>query len=167
MTDQTEATAATDTDTGGNAQEPKRVTELPEWAQNELSRARNDAATYRTKLRETEKSLSETQAELNSTVDRTAELEVKLNDVEISGLKLEAALEVGVPGEHLKAFADRLRGNNSDELKADAEAAMAMFGVTQSNTQARATDPTAGLGNQPKKTGESAFGDFVKGRLSR
>lgn len=144
-----------------------KVEDLPKWAQDELSRARNDAASYRTKLRTTEDSLKSTQDQLKEVTDKVADTEVKLHETELTGLKLEAALQVGVPGEHLKAFADRLRGSTAEELLVDAEAAKSMFGVGTSSN-GRATDPSAGLGNSTgKKTPEDAWQDLFTKRLGR
>lgn len=155
---------------GADLSQIDSVEKLPKWAQDELSRARNEAATYRTRLRDAK---SEVEAEVRESVKqevqdltgKLSDLEMKLSDADLKSLKLEAALEVGVPGEHLKAFSERLRGTTADELRADAEAAKSMFGFNASN---KATDPTAGLGgNEPKKTPESAMGDFIIGKLSR
>lgn len=161
---QTTTDTASGSETGGNA--PKKVADLPQWAQDELSRARNDAATYRTKLRDTEQALNDSKTELQTVNDKAAELEVKVGELELNGLKLDAALDVLIPDGQVKAFADRLRGNTLDDLKADAEAVTKLYNVQASG--GRATDRTAGLGaNQPKPTPESAFGNFVKSRLSR
>jgi len=159
-------------DSGIDLSKIDSVEKLPKWAQDELSRARNDAASYRNRLRDAK---NEVEAEVKQSVQSEVEkLKTELSDlkgqlasVEIDSIKLDAALEVGVPGEHLKAFASRLQGSTAEEIKADAEAAKALFNLAP-NAGSRATDPTAGLGgNQPNKTPESAFGDFVIGKLSR
>jgi len=149
----------------GNVSASKDESQLSDWARAELSRARQEAASYRVKLRETEQALTTVQTELKSAADRSAELEVQLSDTQLNALKLQTTIEIGVPGEHAITFADRLRGSTAEELKADAEAAKALYGLGNANT--RYTDPSAGLGNgQTKKTPEAAFGEFIKSRLS-
>lgn len=163
MTDENATVTNDEGTTSTESAAPKKVAELPEWAQSELSRARTDAATYRTKLRAAEEQLTTVQGELQAATDKASDLEVKLTETSLTSLKIDAALEIGVPGEQLKAFADRLRGNTPEELRADAEAVKALYGV---GVPTRATDPSAGLGNgQPKKTAESAFAEFVQKQL--
>jgi hypothetical protein len=158
------------TDSGIDLSKLDSVEKLPKWAQDELSRARNDAATYRTRLRDAKSEVeAEVRAEIQNEVkglnDKVADLEMKLSDSDLKSLKLETALEVGVPGEHLKTFADRLRGTTAEELKADAEEAKKLFGL---GNETKATDPTAGLGgSEPKKSADNLLGDYVLGKLSR
>lgn len=146
------------TSTGKGAQ---NVSELPEWAQNELSRARNDAASYRTKLRETETARDNFEKTLNDEAAKTKTLQTEIDDLKLNSAKLDVALEAfDVKGEQLKAFADRLRGNTPDELKADAKTVVDTFGIAPGKNT-RHTDSSAGLGNDKPPTGESAFADAV------
>lgn len=153
---------------GKSAAEIKKIEDAPKWLQDELSRARDDAAKYRTRLRDAKSEVeAEVRSELSKEVDdlktEVSDLKGKLTIAESEGLKLDAALAVGVPGEHLKAFAERLKGTTLDELKADAETAKKMFGAGTS----RATDSSAGLGDSSNVTPESAFGEFVKKSLKK
>jgi hypothetical protein len=148
------------------AVEATKVEDLPKWAQDELSRARNDAAGYRNRLKTAK---DEVQAEVQKTFDdkvlaltnENTELKNKATDFDMSMLKLDTALEIGVPGEHLKAFAARLQGSTPDEIKADAEEVKKLFGTGTS----RATDRSAGLGNQKPEDAPSAFADYVGKQL--
>lgn len=146
-----------------SAAEAKSVAELPQWAQDQLSRARNDAASYRTKLRETEAARDSLQSSLDAEAAKAKALEVERDDAKLFGLKLDAALEAQVPGDALKVFADRLRGSTPEELKADAETLKKSgFGVQATG---RATDRSAGLGNDKPSTPEDAFGSFIGDKL--
>lgn len=146
-----------------NAAEAKGVADLPQWAQDQLSRARNDAASYRTKLRETEAARDSLQSSLDAEAAKAKALEVERDDAKLFGLKIDAALDAQVPGDALKVFADRLRGSTLEELKADAETLKKSgFGAV---TPGRATDRSAGLGNQKPSTPEDAFGSFIGDKL--
>lgn len=147
------------TSTGKGAQ---NVSELPEWAQNELSRARNDAASYRAKLRETETARDNFEKTLNEESAKIKNLQTEVDDLKLNSAKLDVALEAfDVKGDQLKAFADRLRGNTPDELKADAKTVVDTFGIAPGKNNTRHTDSSAGLGNDKPPTGESAFADAV------
>lgn len=147
--------------------------ELPQWAKDELSRARDEAARYRTRLRDAKKEVEaevrqEVQKDLDELSTQLSDLKGQLTNSTLNELKLDAALAVGVPGEHVKAFASRLQGASAEELQKDAESAAALFNFDKTNANGRATDPSAGLGgNNPKLTPEDAFGAFVSGKLSR
>lgn len=140
----------------------QNVSELPEWAQNELSRARNDAASYRTKLRETETARDNFEKTLNEENTKVTALQSEVDDLKLNSAKFDVALEAfDVKGDQVKAFADRLRGSTPDELKADAKSVLETFGIAPGKTTSRATDRSAGLGNDKPPTGESAFAEAV------
>lgn len=90
--------------------------ELPEWAQSELSRARREAANYRTSLREAQAALEgaktpeEFEAATTKLTDRIAELELEV-------LTAKVARDHNLPTE----LASRLKGNTEEELAADAK----------------------------------------------
>jgi len=176
MADNTNASDATATGDGDKASgsaattdaaEATKVAELPKWAQDELSRARNDAASYRARLKDAK---SEVEADVRkgfedkllAAQNEKTELQNKLTDSQLFGLKIDAALAVGVPGDHLKAFADRLRGDTFDDIKKDAETIKQTFGV---GATGRATDRTAGLGNDKPSTPDDALGGFIGQKL--
>lgn len=149
---------------GSSNDSVKNVSDLPQWAQDELSRARANAASYRTRLRETEGVRDELQASLDAETEKSKGLMVERDDAKLFGLKLDAALEAQVPGDALKVFADRLRGNTVEELKRDAETLKnGGFGVAP--LTGRATDLSAGLGNNKPSTPEDMFGSFVGSKL--
>lgn len=169
MPDSTDANNTTDTgneagDKGAATSDVKSAADLPKWAQDELSRARNEAAGYRTKLRDAETARNDLQKQYDAETAKVTGLTTDLSDAKLFGLKLDAALEVGVPGEHLKAFADRLRGDSADELKKDAETVKQTFGVGTA-TGGRAPDRSAGLGNDKPSTPDDLMASFVGGKL--
>lgn len=156
----TEANAGNDANT--NAAQAKSVADLPKWAQDELTRARNDAASYRTRLRDTEAARDGLQASLSTEEQKAKALEVEVGDLKLSGTKLDVALEAyGVEKDKVKAFADRLRGSTPEELAADGKSIMETFGVAPT-TKPRATDRSAGLGNENQTpTAEDAWSDIM------
>lgn len=154
------ANGSTDTT---NAPEAKSVSDLPKWAQDELSRARNDAASYRTKLRETEAARDGLKTSLDDEASKKTALEVEVNDLKLGSTKLDVALEAyGVEKDKVKAFADRLRGATPEELAADGKSIMETFGVAPTK---RATDRSAGLGNEKPPTADNVWSDFVGDKL--
>jgi ribosomal protein L12E/L44/L45/RPP1/RPP2 len=159
----TEATG-TVTSASTTSNDAKSVSELPKWAQDELTRARNDAASYRTRLRETETARDGLQASLNTEEQKAKALEVEVGDLKVSNTKLDVALEAHVGDKEkakIKAFADRLRGATPEELVADGKSMMETFGVAPSSTK-RATDRSAGLGNENETpTAEDAWANLV------
>lgn len=166
-TEPAEASKSADNDGSIDLSKLDSVDKLPKWAQDELKRARQDAANYRTRLNSVSDELrAKIEGEFNSQIEalngELAELKAKAEEATLWQMKLDAALEVGVSGKHLKDFAERLRGTTFDELKADAEQAMSIYNIGTD----KATDPTAGLGgNGPKTKPEDAFGNFIKSSL--
>ncbi len=151
------------TSTGKGAQ---NVSELPEWAQSELSRARNDAASYRTKLRETETARDNLQKTLDEESGKVKNLQTELDDFKLNSAKLDVALEAfDVKGDQVKAFADRLRGSTPEELKTDAKSVLETFGIAPGKSTTRATDRSAGLGNEKPPTAEDAFSKAIAKQL--
>lgn len=172
MPDKTDAeNAATggENSTDGAGALATKVSELPQWAQDELSRARSDAASYRARLKDAKSEVEtevrkEYEGKLTEATNKVTEIQTKLTDSELFGLKIDVAIDSGVPGESLKTFADRLRGSTLDEIKADAEAVVKAFGVGAST--GRATDRSAGLGNDnTNATPDDALSDFVSKSL--
>lgn len=151
----------------GNA-EPTKVSELPQWAQDELSRARSEAASYRARLKDAKSEVEtevrkEFEGKLTEATNKVTELTTKLTDSELFGMKVDAAIELGVPGESLRVFADRIRGNTADEIKTDAEAVAKAFKVNAGPQ--RHVDRSAGLGNEQTANPDDALGDFVSKSL--
>jgi len=154
-------------DKGTQTSNAKNVSELPEWAQAELSRARNDAASYRTRLRETEQARDDLKTSLEAEAGKAKALQTEVEDFKLNTAKLDVALEAyGVEGTQVKTFADRLRGSTSEELVADAKTLMETLGVAPGNTtKPRATDKSAGLGNEKPPTAEDVWSSFVGDKL--
>lgn len=92
-------------------------TELPDWAQKELKKARGDAANYRTKLREMEQRFenAKSQEEYEAALSELREE----NEKQARALLVEnVALKYKLPDE----LAARLQGATREELEADAKA---------------------------------------------
>jgi hypothetical protein len=85
---------------------------------------RDEAARYRTRLRETEKARDEALSKLETVSGQVTELTTKLAPTEALALKYSVALDLGLP----KVLAGRLTGNTEEELKADAESLKALLG---------------------------------------
>lgn len=143
------------------------VSELPEWAQQELSRTRSEAAKYRRERNTLQKSLqdkdsSDTDAQSRAEIDRLAgELDAAQRDA----AKLRAALAADVPPPFIADFAARLVGGTDEELLADAQRLRELVGLPN-RTRA---DPSQGEGRDTDASAESpadAFAAFISDRLT-
>jgi hypothetical protein len=90
--------------------------ELPEWARKELTKARNEAANYRTRMREAEDKLKSAKT--------PEEFEAAVTEFRASNAALERQIQVtkvaakyGLP----EALAARLQGDDEAALEADAK----------------------------------------------
>lgn len=154
---------------GTSAAEPKTVAELPQWAQELISKTRQEAADYRTRLREAKDEVRgeikvEFEQQLNELNGKLAEKDQLLADTQLNSTKLEVALDAGLAGQQALAFAKRLRGTTKEELEADAKEALAIFGTPGTS---RATDPSQGLGSEPAKDPAQIMGEFIASRLGK
>lgn len=90
---------------------------LPDWAQKELTRARGEAAKYRTQRNELQDKLKD--AKTPEDIEAaTREYVEKVEGLELQLTRERIAHQFKLPDE----LAERLRGATEDELKADAEA---------------------------------------------
>src|SRR5690606_7009349 len=146
-TEPAEAPTSADNDGGVDLSQLDSADRLPKRAEDGWKGGRQDAANCRSRLHGGAGALrAKIEGEFNSQIEalngELTELKAKAEEATLWQMKLDAALEVGVSGKHLKDFAERLRGTTFEELKADAEQAMSIYNIGTD----KATDPTAGLG---------------------
>lgn len=91
--------------------------DLPEWVQKELTRARNEAAKYRTQRNDLQDKLKDAKSPEDIEA-ATREYVEKVEALERELARERVAREFNLPNE----LAERLRGDSEDELKADARA---------------------------------------------
>jgi hypothetical protein len=142
--------------------------ELPEWAQNEIRRARTEAAKYRRERNTAQKALQDTAADTTNAQSRAEvdQLSSQLSAAQLEATKLRAALAADIPPTHVADFAARLVGDTHDELAADAVRLRALLGLPDR----KRPDPSQGAGVQGNATGATpaeAFAAFVQDRLAR
>ncbi|MFE7480014.1 hypothetical protein [Streptomyces sp. NPDC057552] len=109
---------------------------LPEWARKELVKTRNEAAGYRTRLRDAEVKLSEAKS--------PEEFEAALSEVKLQNAALERSLLVTrVAGkfELPEILADALKGDTPEELEAHAKALRAIVAPPHSPTLSGGLNP--------------------------
>jgi len=150
---------------------PAKVEDLPDWAQKVISDARAEAANYRTRLRDAkDEAKGEVQAEFQKQLDERDKLlsdkESALANTKLEADRIRVALKAGVPGDRAEAFGSRLRGSNIEELEADAQSALEVFGAPVVGSS-RATDRTQGQGKPPPKSTDDIFGDFITSQLGK
>jgi hypothetical protein len=102
---------------GAGGESSSSEDELPDWARKELAKVRNEAAGYRTRLRDAEAKLSEAKT--------PEEVEAALADVKAKNAELERSLLVSTVARKFDLpaeLAGRLQGSTPEELEADAKA---------------------------------------------
>lgn len=128
---------------------PQSKAELPQWVQDELTEARNEAAKYRTQKNE---AVEAAKAEVTESFSkRVEELEAALSakDGEAAGSRneverLKAALEAGIGADKVLGFADLLKGENPEELRSHAEELKKLFTNGEVSKSTPAFDPSQG-----------------------
>lgn len=129
---------------GTTPPEPKTddVDSLPEWARKSLTAANQEAAKYRTQLREVQDKLKD--AKTPEEVDAiTRELSEKATKAELDAARERAGRKFGLPD----AVVGRLTGDDEAAILADAESLAPLFG----KQQASPPPPTPSGGREPKR----------------
>lgn len=163
-----ETQATTETKPAETAPVTNDESVLPGWAQRELKSVRNEAASYRVAARDAKTAaLNEVKAEISALSDEKAAIQAAHDGLTLELNKFKAALEVGIPGESIEAFTERLKGTTPEELKADAEKLKSYFAVPATRT--RPVDPTQGKGSDDgvALTPEAAFAQMLTSKLQK
>lgn len=122
---------------GEDPEEKPDLDSLPSWARDQLTKARKEAAGYRTKLRETEP-LAQKAKELEEASKTEAQKLAEERDThrsradksEVALLRMEVALDKAPETMSLaqvRKLSKRLSGSTQEELEADAEELFAEF----------------------------------------
>lgn len=119
--------------------------DLPQWAREAISRANNEAATYRTQLRTKTEEHTAALGQIQVLTDAKTAAEAATASQALDALKLRTALTVGVPGDKAADFAELLKGDTEADIKAHAEKAFGLLNLTPAQ-QKTAVDPSQGLG---------------------
>jgi len=145
---------------------------LPDWARRAISDANAEAAKYRLKAQTAaEEAKAETKKayddQLRALASEKTSISEERDKANIGLTKLKVAIAAEVPGEQAVVFADLLKGNTEDELKAHADQLKSMFG-TPAGRQ-RATDKSQGAGGNASgvKTPAELFADMVQSNLKK
>lgn len=151
-TQDTETAEATEAET--ETQEVQNVEDLPEWAQKAIEKANKEAAKYRVRARDAADEVTKTlEAKHREEVESLREkYEGALFESESTKLRLtrqSVALEMGVPADKVAQFAERLRGESEEELRADAKELYSVMGLddTRKTGKSRLTDPSQSAGH--------------------
>ncbi len=151
---------------------PGSLSELPEWAQTEIRRARTEAAKYRRERNAIQKALADKDtAEHGEDQESSAELQRLSGDLATAqrdAARLRAALAADIPPTQVADFAARLVGDTDDELAADATRLRELLGLTAppgrrrpDPSQGAGLDTTGGAATSPAE----AFAAFVQDKL--
>lgn len=154
------------------------LSELPEWAQTEIRRARNDAAKYRRERNAIQKALADKDADAADHAGERAEdqesraeidrLTGELTTAQRDTARLRAALAADVPPGQVPDFAARLVGSTDEELAADAIRLRELLGLPAPPERTR-PDPSQGAGidtaTGSATTPAEVFSAFIQDRL--
>lgn len=144
---------------------PRKVDELPEWAQRELKGARDEAARYRTQLREIQESVKdlktaeEFEAALSAADEKTRQVEAELDRVRV---RQQVRDEFpNLPG---KAF-EFVKDGTVEEMRAACEELASLVGATGG----AAGLPRKGGGLAPAEETDAEFDarEYVRSRVPR
>lgn len=127
----------TDAEQPEGEQETDKDSDLPEWAQKELTRVRSEAADRRVQLREAQEALSKakTPEEYEAAVQ---EFTTKIESLERQILVDSVARQFDLPPE----LAVRLSGGTEEELKADAKLLAKFAGTEEPESLGGGLNPT-------------------------
>ena len=143
----------------------RKVDELPEWAQRELKGARDEAARYRTQLREIQesvkdlKTVEEFEAAMSAADEKTRQLEAELDRVRV---RQQVRDEFpNLPG---KAF-EFVKDGTVEEMRAACEELASLVGATGG----AAGLPRKGGGLAPAEETDAEFDarEYVRSRVPR
>lgn len=149
-----EPTEATEEQASEESQEESLPDDTPEWVQKELRKTREEAAKYRTRLREAEEKLAgaKTAEEFEAAL---TEMRTKNAELENSLLRADVARRFGLPDD----LAARLQGADKAALEADAKSLQRY--VTTNH------EPDLSGGLDPSDGGEADFDPVVLARQAR
>lgn len=145
MSDTTSTPEGTPADSAPEATPPAETFSL-EYVQQ----LRGEAAKYRNEKKSAvEAAKTETAQEwegkLNTEKSKYAELQSKYDAKSVEMAKLLAAIELEVPSDKLLSFADLIKGDDEDSIKASAKSVLDLVGGFAEKPDP-ATDPTQGKG---------------------
>jgi len=150
---------------GGQDGAARKVDDLPEWAQRELKGARDEAARYRTQLREVQesvkglKSVEEFEAAMAAADEKTRQVEAELDRV-----RVRQQVRDEFPALPAKAF-EFVKDGTVGEMRAACEELASLVGAAGG----AAGLPRKGGGLAPAEETEGEFDarEFVRSRVPR
>lgn len=127
--------------------ETQAADELPQWAREKLTKANNEAATYRVRAKDAEDKArqeltSEFETKLNTLSDEKSAIAADLKAAQLETMRLLAALSAGIPGESAVEFAELLKGETQEDLTTHAEKVKGLMG----SQKPKVMDRSQGLG---------------------
>lgn len=148
------------------AQPAESKNEIPEWARQQISKANQEAASYRVQLREATEARQKLEEQVSSLSTTKSELESQLAFKSTDFDKLATAIQAEVPHEHVFSFANTLKGDTAEELAAHAAELKSMFGISRGPSPA--IDRSQGQGGQPSASDPaSEFAKLVQSSITR
>jgi len=107
-----------------------------------------------------ETKLTEITGQVQALSTQKTEAETRAATAEANLLKLNVAIQAGIPGGDIADFVDLLQGSTEEELKASAQKALKFYNP-QSGAQP-AYDPSQGRGGNPSNVPDTAEAQFLQ-----
>lgn len=140
--------------------------DLPDWARDQITKANQEAATNRVKLRQVEQERDSLAEKLTTLSSEKTDVSTKYSSIQGDFDKLATAIQTLYPESKIFAFAKTLQGGSEEELTAHAAELKEMFGL--SNAPSPATDRSQGRGGEPSNSDPaSLLAAFIKPSLTR
>lgn len=152
------------------------VSDLPQWAQDLIGDLREKDAKSRVARRNAvNEAITDAEQRVRADYDgkiealnkTVADLTAANSASTALNTKLRVALDAGVDSADAASFADRLKGDDEDALKADAVELLKTYRPSSSTGRTPATDRSQGHGTATESTDAEDFGAFVLGQLDR
>lgn len=140
--------------------------DLPDWARDQITKANQEAATNRVKLRQAEQERDSLAEKITTLSSEKTELSTTYSGVQGDFDKLATAVQTLFPDSKVFAFAKTLQGGNEAELTAHAAELVEMFELSKAPTPA--TDRSQGHGGEPSGSDPaSQFAALINANLTR
>lgn len=140
--------------------------DLPDWARDQITKANQEAANNRVKLREVERERDSLAEKVSTLSSEKSGLESTYSERQGDFDKLVTAVQTLFPDKpQVFSFAKTLQGSNEEELSAHAAELKEMFGL--SNAPSPATDRSQGHGGEANREPHSEFAALLNSQLTR
>lgn len=140
--------------------------DLPDWAREQITKANQEAANNRVKLRQVESERDALAEKVTTLSSEKTQIAGSFTERQGDFDKLVTAVQTLFPDKpQVFSFAKTLQGSNEEELAAHAAELKEMFGLSSSPSPA--TDRSQGHGGEASREPHSEFAALLNSQLTR